>query len=160
MILRGTSFGDIDYAEDDLIRLGEGLVGMPGQTRFLVLDFEGETPFKWLQSVDDAGIGFLITEPALFRPEYALTLEPQDLQDLQAESTEELVVFVLCTYRGDLRETTGNLLGPVIVNARTRRGRQVVLERAPYGTAETLAVFRGGDEGGPQPQEESIARGG
>lgn len=139
MELHGTRFGTIGYAPDDLILLPDGLIGMPDRTNFLILDFEEETPFKWMQSVDDPGLGFVISEPTLFRQDYSLALETLDLRDLDVSGPEELAVFVICTYRGNWDQLTGNLMGPIIVHVAARRGRQVIVEDSPFTTHENLS---------------------
>jgi flagellar assembly factor FliW len=153
MELIGTRFGSFSYEEQDLLELPEGLLGMPELIRFLILDFEEGLPFKWLQSVDNPKIGFLIADPRLFRPDFALGLNSQDLGELEVRSVDELVVFVICALKGELESCTGNLLGPIIVHAESRRGRQLVLEDGSYSTHEPL--YRG--EAGAEPQEKSIS---
>ncbi len=152
MELHGSCFGTIGYEEKDLLEIPSGLVGMPNLTRFLILDFEEQLPFKWLQSADEPSLGFLIAEPQLFRSDFALALAKEDLQDLDVDSLEDLVVFVLCTYRGDLEETTGNLLGPIIVHAGKRVGQQIIIEDGGFSAHESLT--REEDE----PKEEKEGR--
>jgi len=140
MELTGTRFGDFTYEEGDLLRLPEGLVGMPQLTRFLILDFEAELPFKWLQSVEEPAMGFLVADPRLFQPDYSLHLSRCDLGYMVVTDPADLVVFVLCTFGGDLREATGNLLGPIVVHAESRVGRQVILEDRDLSTKVPLFV--------------------
>jgi flagellar assembly factor FliW len=140
MELQGTRIGSVAYEESDLITLPSGLVGMPDLKRFLVLDFEEELPFKWLQSVDEPGVGFLVAEPAIFRPDFALGLEEEDLRELKSVGLQDIVVFVLCTYDAGKGAIAGNLRGPVIVDSTQRLGRQLVLEESAYGTHENLNI--------------------
>ncbi|MCB1162117.1 MAG: flagellar assembly protein FliW [Candidatus Krumholzibacteriia bacterium] len=146
MQLTGTRFGAMEYREQDRITLPEGLVGMPNLRQFLIADFEEKVPFRWLQSVDDPSVGFLIAEPALFEPEFSLGLTESDLRGLDVSDPEELGVFVLCTFRGSWQETTGNLMGPVLVHAGSRRGRQVIVEDSGYSTHEPLRALLSGEE--------------
>ena len=141
MELQGTNFGKIAYEEGDLLTIPAGLVGLPRLTRFLILDFEEKVVFKWLQSVDDPAMGWLVAPPQLFRTDYALALLPEETAALAADSPADLAVFVICTYAGDLREITGNLLGPVVVNAGRRLGRQVIIDRSEFSTHEKLNIL-------------------
>lgn len=138
MELTGTRFGDFQYEAEDILWLPEGLVGMPRLTRFLILDFEADLPLKWLQSIEEPAMGFLVADPRLFQPDYSLHLSRCDLGDMAVTDPADLVVFVLCTYRGDLEETTGNLLGPIVVHAGSRRGRQIILEDRDLSTRVPL----------------------
>ena len=146
MELKNTRFGDIVYQEKDLLEITGGLVGFPDLTEFLILDFEAATPFKWLQSVSEPAMGFLIAEPRLFRPEYSLSLDKEDLAAFDTQSVGDLVIFVICTYREGMEKTTGNLLAPVVVSDHSRRGRQVILEGSVFTTSESVFTqSRGAD---------------
>ena len=138
MRLFGTRFGTVDYEEQDVLQLSEGLVGLPQLERFLVMEFAEQAPFRWLQSLDDPAIGFLIADPVLFDAGFNLALDEQDLRDLDVSAPEDLTIFVLCTRRGPWAATTGNLLGPIIVHTTARRGRQIIVEDAGYSTHAPL----------------------
>jgi flagellar assembly factor FliW len=141
MQLTGTRFGAMEYQEQDRITLPEGLVGMPDLRQFLIADFEEKVPFRWLQSVDDPSVGFLIADPVLFAPDFSLGLTESDLSGLAVSDPEELGIFVLCTFRGSWQETTGNLMGPVIIHAASRQGRQIIVEDSGYSTHEPLRAL-------------------
>jgi flagellar assembly factor FliW len=138
MELSNTRFGTITYEEQDLIHLPKGMVGMPEMVDFLILDFEETTPFKWMQSLDDATMGFLIADPLLFNPDFSLALDKEDFSGLKVDSPEDLAVFVICTFRGKWSETTGNLMGPIIVHAEKRLGCQIIVEDASFSTHESV----------------------
>ncbi|MBN2169793.1 MAG: flagellar assembly protein FliW [Candidatus Krumholzibacteriota bacterium] len=148
MELIGTRFGDFHYEDKDLLRLPEGLVGMPQLTRFLILDFEADLPLKWLQSIEEPAMGFLVADPRLFQPDYSLHLSRCDLGDIAVMDPADLVVFVLCTYKGELEETTGNLLGPIVVHAESRVGRQIILEDRDLSTKVPLFIADAATTGG------------
>ncbi len=138
MELSNTRFGTITYEEQDLIRLPKGMVGMPEMINYLILDFEESTPFKWMQSLDDATMGFLIADPLLFNPDFCLALNEEDFAGLEVDAPEDLAVFVICTFRGKWSETTGNLMGPIIVHAEKRLGCQIIVEDASFSTHEPV----------------------
>lgn len=148
MRLSGTRFGTVDYEERDVIHLAEGLVGMPQLRHFLIMEFAEQAPFRWLQSLEDPGVGFLIADPTLFDASFNLALDEHDLRDLEVNAPEDLSVFVICTRRGPWSATTGNLLGPVIVHTGARRGRQLIVEDAGYSTHAPLRkALRAAGEG-------------
>ena len=153
MIVKDTHFGDIQYTEKDLLDLPGGLVGMPQYCHFLVLDFESEHAFKVLQSTDDPDISFMMTDPRLFRPDFDFEGLRQARESLRIEKDKGMVVFVLCTWRESFEATTGNLMGPIVVNARTRQGLQVILEDGRYSIHESL--FRAGTEPNPKSVDQS-----
>ncbi len=138
MELSNTRFGTINYEEGDPILLPKGMIGMPDMVNYLILDFEDETPFKWMQSLDDPTMGFLIADPLLFNPDFSLALSEEDSEGLQVNAPEDLAVFVICTFRGKWSGTTGNLMGPIIVHIDKRLGCQIIVEDASFSTHEPV----------------------
>ena len=63
MQIETTRFGTIDVAEEQLFHFPMGLLGFSSQKRYVVLDHAPDSPLKWLQSVDDGSLAFIITDP-------------------------------------------------------------------------------------------------
>lgn len=133
MNLSATRFGDIEFAEDDVVHFPEGLIGFPNSTSYLILSAKPGSPFRWLQSIDEPALAFLCTDPQHYVPTYAPELSARHAREL--EMNPETCRMVLCTVaipRGKPEEMTLNLAGPIVVNAEVRRGRQIVLEDGAY----------------------------
>lgn len=122
MIIQGTRFGDIDYQAEDVIHLDEGLIGFPGLSEFILVDHKPDSPFRWLQSVDEAPLAFLVTEPRQFVPDY----------NPLASKGAEIVFTTVAIPAGKAHDMTLNLAGPIMIDAASKRGRQVVLDDGSY----------------------------
>jgi len=128
MKIRTSRFGEIEFDDEAMLTFTSGIIGFPNAIRYVVLDHDREAPFKWLQSVEDAGVAFVIMDPALFKPDYRVTVEPHELTELGVAEGDDLVIFVILTIpSSDPRRITANLQGPVVVNLRTRRAKQIIL---------------------------------
>lgn len=116
-------------AGDGVLRFPDGIPGFPQAQRFVLRDLSesGDGAFQLLESVDDADLAMVVTVPWLFFPDYALELDDIDRHELGLERPEDAVVFCAVTTGEDGEAVYANLLGPFVVNARTRTGRQVVL---------------------------------
>ncbi len=126
--IQTSRFGALTVSEDTVVRIPAGMIGFPGATQFVVLDHFRPAPFKWLQSLDQPDLAFAILDPSDLSCDYHITLSEQDAHDLGAQDHDEYAVFVLLTVRSAEPDgTTANLRGPVLVNLRTRNGKQVVL---------------------------------
>lgn len=124
-----TRFGDIEFRDDMVLTFPSGLIGFPGATRYLILDHDRQAPFKWLQSVDDGALAFVIMDPAVFKPDYRVTVGPDCLAELGRAKENDLVMFVILTIPSDdPTRMTANLRGPILVNPRTRLAKQVILQ--------------------------------
>ncbi|MFO0775921.1 MAG: flagellar assembly protein FliW [Nitrospiraceae bacterium] len=128
LTVKTSKFGVIQVAPELLLTLPAGLIGFPECTRFVVLDHDRPAPFKWLQSVDSPDLAFAIMDPSDLSCGYSITLSEDDARALHPQDDDQYAVFVILTVRSaEVDGTTANLRGPVLVNVRTRIGKQVVL---------------------------------
>lgn len=149
MDIQTRTFGTIEIDERRVVRLTEPMLGFPELRRFAVLEPDPESPFKWFQSLDRADVCFLITDPAVFFSDYRVEIPATRLSDLELDSDGDAAVAVILNARGDLADTTANLLAPLLFNTRKGLGRQVVLEgsqhpvRAPLFEPQPTAACQG-----------------
>ena len=125
-------FGDLDVEDDRILTFPEGLPGFPGATKFALIDVHGNEAFLWLQSLEDPSLAFLSTVPWPFFPDYEPEVPDSEQQLLELTDASDAMVLCLLTIRREEGEVTANLLGPLVVNQRTRIGRQVVLADSDY----------------------------
>ncbi|MCS7002178.1 MAG: flagellar assembly protein FliW [Dehalococcoidia bacterium] len=136
-----TRFGrpeSVEAPDDAVIRFPTGIVGFESYQLYAHLTDATHAPLEWLQSLEDPDLCFAVTDPALFFADYAFDLSPDDVKTLELERAEDAEVLVILVLRDNPRESTANLLAPIVVNRRTRVGRQVVLAGASYSVRTPL----------------------
>lgn len=136
MEVRTTRFGLVDIAEDRVITFPKGLLGFSEFRRFCLLEPGEDSCFFWLQSLDDASLAFVVTDPALFVPEFAVPIRQDQMGDLGLARLEDAQVFVIVN-KVD-QQLTGNLQGPLVINTMTRVGEQMVLAEKRWTTRHPL----------------------
>ena len=67
-------FGTVQVDEERIIQFGEPILGFQDSTRFIILDHAEDSPFKWLQSIDEPDLAFVVTNPKFFGVEYEFVL--------------------------------------------------------------------------------------
>jgi flagellar assembly factor FliW len=116
-----------------------GLIGCDSWRQFVLLtDDEEDLPVAYLQSVDEPSVRLLVTDPRFITDSYTVELSDEDRAHLELAPTETPVLYSTLTVH-DNGEITANLLGPLVINARTRLGRQVVLSDVTYSTRYLVA---------------------
>ncbi len=115
-----------------ILRFPTGLIGYPDLLEFRLIEPEGGYPLKFLQSVQQPEISFTCMDAIAAKFDYQVPLDEPDAQLLELTSQEEAMVLVLVVPHEDLRETTANLAGPLVINTRTLVGVQVVLDILKY----------------------------
>jgi flagellar assembly factor FliW len=122
-------FGPINVREDQVILLTPGLLGFSQFHRYVLIEHGQEAPFLWLQSVDNPDLAFVVIDPLQVIPGYHPTPPSEVMQELEAASPEDLKILVILTIPpGRPQDMTANLMGPVAINLKNRRGRQLVME--------------------------------
>lgn len=130
-----TRFGALPVPEADCIHFG-GIPGFPGAERFVVMQHDEGSVFAWMISVEIPDLAFVVTDPWQFFPDYRPPIESRHLHALGVEKPEDFELLVLVSFHGE--KTTLNLAAPVLINAASRKGVQLVLDSSEYGVREEI----------------------
>jgi flagellar assembly factor FliW len=136
MEIETTRFGTIDVDDTRIINVPKGLLGFPHHTRFALIQTGQENYFFWLQSMDEPGLAFVVTDPGIFFKDYDVPVREETATDLQITDPQAVQLFVICNKVDNW--LTGNLLGPIVVNAANRLAEQVVLTEKRWTTRQPL----------------------
>lgn len=136
MDVRTTRFGVVQIAEDRVITFPKGLLGFSQCKRYCLLEPGDDACFFWLQSLEEPGLAFVVTDPSLFVPDYSVPIRPEQMADMQLAKLEDAQVFVIVNKVE--QQLTGNLQGPLVVNTITREGEQMVLAEKRWTTRHPL----------------------
>lgn len=123
------------------IELPAGLIGLPHLRRFHVAALPESWPFVSLHSLGDEEIHFLAVSPQNLLPDYQLELGDDDTEALELESAADALIYNIVTvHNSDRQYVTANLIGPVVINRRTLRGRQVILANSDDFSAKHTLI--------------------
>lgn len=129
MEIQGTRFGVLEFKEEELITLNEGLLGFPMSRRFILFPYGENSSFFWLQSVDETEIAFIVVNPFDFFANVEFQVQDEDALALQLDNPADVEIFTLVTIpEGRPEEMRTNLAGPVVVNTQNRQGRQILVK--------------------------------
>ena len=134
MLVHTRRLGALERIEVPANRIYEfypGLGGFSEHHNFAML-VDDDSPVEWLQSLTDPDVCFPTVEPFLFDPSYRVALPDADAAAVGAVDADDLAVRVIITVRDPIEETTANLLAPIVLNAKTRLGRQILLQDSDY----------------------------
>lgn len=154
--------GPLEYGEDRVVTLEEGILGFSEVRKYVLVDVRENSAFRWLASVDHPDLAFVVADPFAFFRDYQAPMEDRDLESLRFREGDELVLLAVVSIRGRRKEdTTFNLRAPIVLNLRTLLGKQVVLKEEKWGVRVPLPVAEARDakvagEAGAQPFAEGI----
>ena len=129
-------FGTVDIDDNKIINFDLGIIGFEDCKRFtLIYDVEkgDDVAIMWLQSLDEPALALPIMKPEYIMDGYDPIVEDEILNTLGGDiRTANLVVFCTLTVPEDLTKMTINLKAPVIVNADTLKGVQLIADNEDY----------------------------
>jgi flagellar assembly factor FliW len=136
-------FGTCSFLASEVLTFPWGMPGFPDCHRFLALTVESQENVLWLQSLDDLKIALPVADPWLFFPEYDPRLPASARLSLELERPEDFTILAV-TIIPEAGAATMNLLAPIIINLRTRIGRQVTVEGENYSVRTPIPLDRQG----------------
>ena len=121
-----------------VIDFPQGLIGFSAVKRYVLIEESSSKRFVWLASVDRPDLSFLLVDPTTFFEDYAVEINKQDLELLGSGSVNDAQVYAIVTLPRNASQATVNLKSPIVINVKTCRGMQVVLEQGRYSTQYSL----------------------
>lgn len=125
MLVDTKPYGKIEVDERQKIHFPFGILGFEQRKWYVLLD-ASQTPFYWLQSLDDPTLAFVLIDPVVFRPDYVLEVAEEELQEILVENRDDLLVFAIVTIPENQERISANLQGPLVINRRNHVGRQSI----------------------------------
>lgn len=121
-----------------VIEFPQGLIGFSSAKRFVLIHDPSSKRFVWLASVDRPELAFLLADPGTIVDDYTIEIERRDLDLLGLSSTEGALVYAIVTLPRNAADATVNLRSPIIMNMKSSRGMQIILEQGRYPTQFSL----------------------
>ena len=126
MIITTKDFGEIQIQDDDVIMFKLPIFGFEEHRRFVLLHDSDIGPhFAWLQSVEETGLCFVLTDPSVLPVDYSA--------EIPAETAEALgggpcLCWAVTVIQKNFSNSTVNLKSPIFINENTRLAAQVILD--------------------------------
>jgi flagellar assembly factor FliW len=120
---------DIDSPPANQIELPQGIIGFAAYRRAELLYLPDHLPFLWMNLQNEVdNLHFIVIEPGGIIPGYEPEIFDEDAEQLELRDPSEAMILNIVTLRRQTPvEATVNLMGPIVVNRRTRIGRQLVI---------------------------------
>lgn len=133
MFISTRHFGDIEIGSDQIIDFDSGILGFETIKKYvLIVDQNDESAFKWLQSIDEPSLAFVVINPFYIKPDYELDIKDEVVRQLKIEKEQDVEPYCIVVVPEDITRMTVNLKAPVIINIKSKKGIQIVLENDEY----------------------------
>ncbi len=147
MEINTRDFGVIQVEVDAIYEFPAGLYGFENDKNFAIFEQSIEDiSFLYLQSVDHLIPCFLVFEPWELHPDYQPVLSKEDMEICQVDHNDELIFLVIATVPSTIENLSINIKSPVVLNPKTKKARQVILQNPDY-TVKYLPFQKDGKAG-------------
>lgn len=128
-VLLETPSAEIDQPVANLFTLPQGIIGFRDYTQAELLYVPDHLPFLWMKLGNGKDtVHFVVIEPAGLIADYAPEVFDDDAAQLDLrDSSEAMVLNIVTLEQQRPLEAKVNLIGPILVNRRTKIGRQLVI---------------------------------
>lgn len=139
--------GAAEVPEKHILRFPDGLFGFPGMENYAIAPYAEDSPFLWLQSIDEPRLAFLVIDPRFFAPDYVPVIAADELNTVSLKSVEEGIVLTIVVIPEDPKLMTANLMGPLIINPKLRIGRQAISQSPQHLIRHRILGEEAGNKG-------------
>lgn len=129
-----------DTTDVPVIELVHPMPGFPDRRQFALVELDEDGVLCALRSLEEPDLRFLVVPPAPFFPDYAPVVDDATVTDLEIDSADDALVLLVLRAGVSLADTTANLMAPVVVNRRTRRATQVILDDPTLSVSAPLVA--------------------
>lgn len=140
MIIETSQFGEIELSDDRKLIFPKGIPGFENMKEYVLLpaDEGEESPFFFLQSIEEVELSFFLVDPFSFFKEYDIKLEEQMVERLELEEPTDAIVLTTVSILGEMKDATTNLKAPLVINNAKKIGMQIVLDDKNYQIKQPL----------------------
>ena len=126
-------FGTIEVDDNRVFEFVMPIIGFNELSKFVILDLNKDSFFKWLQSVEDPSLAFPVVSVFSMNVDYSIDLPDNVIESLKIENVESLLVMNIASIPQDNPQgSTINLLAPIIFNLDKKLAGQVILSGSGY----------------------------
>ncbi|MFH1538747.1 MAG: flagellar assembly protein FliW [bacterium] len=131
-------FGDVDVRDEEIFTAVRPLPGFSESTQFFFIERKNIAPFKWMQSVQEPDLTFVVVEPGQFFHDYEPRIGTFDIEEIGSKNQKDVFLLVIVVLPEDLTKMTANLRGPLVFNLKGRQFKQSFIETDQYTVRESI----------------------
>jgi flagellar assembly factor FliW len=120
--------GHEDDVDLPVLEMVQPMAGFPDQRHFALARLDETGLVCDLHSLDDPGLRFVVVSPSPFFSDYSPEIDESVVAELGIETADDVLALLVVTLGDTPEAATANLMAPVLVNHRTRRAGQYLLD--------------------------------
>jgi flagellar assembly factor FliW len=138
MVINTKFLGEIEIEEKDIISFKNGLPGFSELHDFVLLPVEGNESLRYMQSIEEVKVCFIVMSPFLIVGDYDIELSNETIEELELEKPEDAYLYSILTVTENIKDITANLAAPIIINTVNNKAVQEILSNSSYAVKHKL----------------------
>ena len=118
-------FGEMEVDEKKIVHFKDGIPAFEDEHEFVILPYEEDSPYYFMQSLKSPDLAFLLTIPFLFFNDYTFELDDVTVKELGIKESENVFYYTMITigsHRPQRREHASQA---------SRPGKEQLYDQAP-----------------------------
>ena len=126
-------FGEIEVSKNTIFNFVSPIIGFKDLKEYTIVDYKPDSPFKWLQSMEDMELAFPITLCSFFGIDYQFDIPDEEANKLEIDSPDDIFVCNIVNIpSSNPQGATVNMLAPIVINLDNKKAMQVVLKNSQF----------------------------
>ncbi|MBQ8848399.1 MAG: flagellar assembly protein FliW [Candidatus Gastranaerophilales bacterium] len=132
-------FGEIEVSKNTIFNFVSPIIGFKDLKEYTIVDYKPDSPFKWLQSMEDMELAFPITLCSFFGIDYQFDIPDEEANKLEIDSPDDIFVCNIVNIpSSNPQGATVNMLAPIVINLDNKKAMQVVLKNSQFEVRHKL----------------------
>lgn len=139
MKIHSNLLGELEFDDNMSIHFSQGIPGFENDKQFILIPMEVNSPFFYLQSINNEDLCLLLADPFVFFPDYEIDIDDLEMQKLDFDNEKaQLAIYLVLSVPADFKQTTANLRAPIVINPDKRKGMQYISSKTVYTTRHNI----------------------
>ncbi|MGA0963049.1 MAG: flagellar assembly protein FliW [Ilumatobacteraceae bacterium] len=121
-----------------VIEMRGGLLGFPDMTRFALIKMNDEGLVYRLQSLESEAVNFVVVPAMPFFPNYSPVVDDDVADRFNLAAGADVLVLLIVTLGETFKQSTVNLMAPVLLDPARQVAEQVIIENADLSVRAPL----------------------
>ena len=129
LTLNTKKFGEINVDKNFVFEFVSPIIGFEDLKKYAIIDIKPDSPFKWLQSIEDMELAFPITLCSYFEIDYQFDIPDEEAQKIDIQNADDVFVFNIVNIpNSNPQGATVNMVAPIILNLANKKAMQTILK--------------------------------
>jgi len=146
MMVQSTRFGEIEVSEETVLQFPYGIPGFLEEKTFSLLPHQPNSPFSFLQSLNDPDLTFIVVDPFAFIQDYDFEIDDEIAKELDISLEKPPQILNIVKVLGKIEDMTVNLGAPIVVSWHKQMAIQYLIENTTYSIRHPLFTQELGQE--------------